>query len=58
MLKERMAELMMKTSKIPREQNPYFLTGRGKKKLWSFLRWRRRALVQHQAEYARPLQWL
>ena len=26
----------MKASKIPREQNPYFLTGRGKKKRWSF----------------------
>jgi hypothetical protein len=25
---------VMKTSRIPREQNPYFLTGRGKKKAW------------------------
>jgi hypothetical protein len=33
------ADLMMKTSKIPREQNPYFLTGRGKKKPWFFLNW-------------------
>ena len=24
----------MKMSRIPREQNPYFLTGRGKKKVW------------------------
>jgi hypothetical protein len=30
---------MKKKSKIPREQNPYFLTGRGKGKRWSFLRW-------------------
>jgi hypothetical protein len=29
----------MRTSKVPREQNPYFLTGRGKRKLWSFPPW-------------------
>jgi hypothetical protein len=29
----------MRTSKAAREQNPYFLTGRGKRKLWSFLPW-------------------
>jgi hypothetical protein len=26
----------MKTSRIPREQNPYFLSGHGKKKVWFF----------------------
>jgi hypothetical protein len=31
------ADLIMKISKIPREQNPYFLTGRVRKKLWFFL---------------------
>jgi hypothetical protein len=25
---------VMKTPRIPREQNPYFLTGRGKRKVW------------------------
>jgi hypothetical protein len=29
----------MKTSKLPREQNPYLLTGRDRKKKWFFLRW-------------------
>jgi len=28
----------MKTPTIPREQNPYFLTGSGKKKTWLFFR--------------------
>jgi hypothetical protein len=27
----------MRRRVIPREQNPYFLTGRGKKKVWFFL---------------------
>jgi len=30
---------LMKTAKLPREQNPYLLTGRGRKKRWLFLRW-------------------
>jgi hypothetical protein len=29
----------MRSTKRPREQNPYFLTGRGKKKPWYFLLW-------------------
>ena len=30
----------MRSTKRPREQNPYFLTGRGrKKKTWFFLLW-------------------
>jgi hypothetical protein len=30
---------LMKTSKLPREQNPYLLSGRARKKRWFFLRW-------------------
>ena len=30
----------MRITKLPREQNPYFLTGRGKKKSWFFQIWR------------------
>jgi hypothetical protein len=29
---------IMKSAKLPREQNPYLLTGRGKKRRWFFLR--------------------
>jgi hypothetical protein len=29
---------IMKSAKLPREQNPYLLTGRGRKKRWFFLR--------------------
>jgi hypothetical protein len=33
-----MVQILKKTSELPREQNPYLLTGRGRKKRWFFLR--------------------
>jgi hypothetical protein len=38
-IQKELSRSMKKKSKIPREQNPYFLTGRGKEKRWFFLRW-------------------